>query len=310
MTAQVTVTRRAALAALGGALTATTGCLGRDDPLVVAVTPPRPPFVVRSRCCTWETTELTGFDVDVAAAIGDRLDRPVEVVGRAAAALRAPPVEWSFDVAMGGQVVPAEPPAARRYVGPYLRGYHCVLSRASTDADARALAGGRVGVASARAERAAVRLAAWLDGDLRVERFTDDASAFDALGDGLAGVVADQVTNGLAATADGLELLAGPTLGDRGVETPHLSLGVDDYGLVLGAGDPLGDRLGDALDALRTAGRLTALREPYFTAARLPRPGNPAQVDSTGAVASPLTRAHGGTPRRQSWVTEAPPYTG
>jgi cystine transport system permease protein len=310
MTAQVTVTRRAALAALGGALT-TTGCLGRgDDPLVVAATPPRPPFVVRSRCCTWETTELTGFDVDVAAAIGDRLDRPVEVVGRAATALRAPPDEWSFDVGMGGQVVPAEPPAARQYVGPYLRGYHCVLSPASTDVDARALAGGRVGVASARAERAAGRLVAWLDGDLRVERFADHAAASDALGDGLAGVVADQVTNAMAAAEDGLELLAGPALGDGGVETPHLSLGVDDYGLVVAAGDPLGGRLADALAALRAAGRLRALREPYFTAARLPRPGNPAQVDSTGSVASPLTRAHDGTPRRQSWVTDAPPYTG
>lgn len=301
MTAQATVTRRAALAALGGALTATAGCLGRgDDPLVVAVAPPRPPFVVRSRCCTWETTELTGFDVDVTAAIGDRLDRPVEVVGRAGAALRAPPDEWSFDVAMSGQIAPAEPPATRQYVGPYLRGYHCVLVPSAADTDARALAGRTVGVASNRAERAAARLVARLDGDLRVERFSDPAAAFGALGDGLAGVVADQVTNALAATEDGVGLLAGPALGEGGIETPHLSIGVDDYGLVLAAGDPLGARLGDALDALRAAGRLRALREPYFTAARLPRPGNPAQVDSTGAVASPLTRVQGGSPRLQS----------
>jgi ABC-type amino acid transport substrate-binding protein len=267
-------TRRAALAAAGGMLTFSTGCLARaTDPLVVAVDPGSRPFAARSRCCTWETTELQGLDVDVATAIADRLDETVDIVAVDPAELRAPPAQWSFDVAMGGQIVPDDPAPSRRYVGPYVRGYHCIL--AAPSATVESLRGAAVGAASDRAVRAADLLREALGGDLRVERLPDEEALYGAFGDDerVAGVVNDQVTNALAAARDdAAALLAGDTLGDApSVETPYLSLGVDDYGLVVAADDPLGDRLADALDALRTAGRLSALRERYFTPAGLPR---------------------------------------
>jgi ABC-type amino acid transport substrate-binding protein len=50
-----------------------------------------------------------------------------------------------------------------------------------------------------------------------------------------------------------------------------LALGADEYAVVVAPDDPLGDRLAGALDSLRTAGRLAALRDRYFTDAGLPR---------------------------------------
>jgi cystine transport system permease protein len=264
-------TRRAALAAVGSALTlAPTGCLGRVTaaPLGVGVAPPNRPFAVRSRCCTWETADLSGLDVDVAEALGDRLGRPVEFVASDPATLRGPPAAWSFDVAMDGLIVPADPSPGRRYVAPYLRGHHSVLVPApATGVDA--LRGGTVGVASARAARAAGRLRSALDGDLRIERFTDETAAYDALGR-LSGVVTDHVTNGLAAARGTGAVLDGASIGTDHAG-PALAIGVDDYGVAVGTDGPLGDDLAAALDALRAAGRLGALREPYFTPDGRPR---------------------------------------
>jgi ABC-type amino acid transport substrate-binding protein len=265
-------TRRATLAAVGGAVTLSTGCLGRAaaDPLVVGIAPPNRPFAVRSRCCTWETAELSGLDVDVARALGDRLDRSVEFTATDRAALRGPPAGWSFDVAADGIVVPVEPASDRRYVAPYLRGTHCVLVPASVERSG--LRGRTVGVASERALRAATRLRAAYDGDIGVERFVDEAAAYDALGGRLAGVVADHVTNALRADSSAFSLLPGDALGagfDR--ETPYLSIGAHDYGVVVRGDDALGDRLADALAALRASGQLSTLHERYFTPSGLVR---------------------------------------
>jgi polar amino acid transport system substrate-binding protein len=264
------------LAAAGGALSSSTGCLGRLGiaPLSVGVAPPNRPFAVRSRCCTWETADVAGLDVDVARALGDRLGRRVEFVVRTPEALRASPSAWSFDVAMDGFVVPVDPPPGRRYVAPYLRGFHTVLVPATTT-DPDALRGGTVGVVSDRAARAAAMLRAAFDGDLRIERVadgTDVTALYEALGRDLAGVVADHVTNGLVATRnESVGVLRGDGLGPEAVESPALSLGVDEYGVVVAADDPLGEDLTAALDALRSGGRLSALESAYFTNADLPR---------------------------------------
>jgi ABC-type amino acid transport substrate-binding protein len=266
--------RRAVLAAGGGALSLTTGCLGRltAAPIAVGVTLPNRPFALRSRCCTWETAELTGFDVEVARALGGALDRPVEFAVHDASVLRSPPTEWPFDAAMDGRIVPPEPPADHRYVGPYLRGYHTVLVPA---ASAPTLRGRTVAVATDRAARAAERLVSAVAGDLEVRRFPGREPARAALGADVAGVVDDHVTNALAvARADDLALLErgtvdAPDAGRPG--TPFLALGADEYAVVVAPDDPLGDRLAGALDSLRGAGRLAALRDRYFTDAGLPR---------------------------------------
>ena len=113
---------------------------------------------------------MTGFDVEVARALGEALDRDVEFAVHDAALLRSPPAEWPFDAAIDGRLVPAETPAGHRYVGPYFRGYHTVLVPAP---DPGALRGRTVGVATDHAARAAERLVSGLDGDLRVRGSPD-----------------------------------------------------------------------------------------------------------------------------------------
>lgn len=266
------VTRRATLAAVGAAATLSTGCLGRAAaaPLVVGIAPPNRPFVVRSRCCTWETAELSGLDVDVARALAHRLDRTVEFTATDRATLRGPPADWSFDVVVDGLIIPAEPASDRRYVGPYLRGTDSVLVPAARERSE--LRGRTVGVASERALRAAMRLRTAYDGDLGIERFEDETAPYDALGGRLGGVVADHVTNALRADSSAFSLLPGDALGERFErETPYLSIDVHDYGVVVGRDDGLGDRLADALAALRASGRLSTLHGRYFTPTGLVR---------------------------------------
>lgn len=134
------------------------------------------------------------------------------------------------------------------------------------------LRGRVVGVASERALRAAMRLRAAYDGDLDVERFEEETAPYDALGGRLGGVVADHVTNALRVDSSAFSLLSGDALGERfDRETPYLSIGVHDYGVVVGRDDALGDRLADALASLRASGRLSTLHEQYFTSTGLVR---------------------------------------
>jgi hypothetical protein len=267
-------TRRRFLAGVGALVVSTAGCLDREA-VTVGLPRSNPPFAYRSRCCTWESNPLSGFDVSLLGVLADRLDLELSFV--------------DADTDTGGRfrdgsvrlLAPGRPvgavDGAARFIGPTVRGFQCLLVRPDVEAPA-ALSGRSVLVPPGPGQEPALAQLRERVPDVEVARPANVAAARErfAAGEGAA-LLADNVTSARAAPP--ATLLRGaspdPVKAALGFETPVLALAAHRYGYLFGVDDPLGDRAADALTALRGTDRFAALRGRFFGSDGLPRGKGP-----------------------------------
>ena len=237
---------------------------------------PYKPFEFR----TTESDELTGFDVDIAAAVfEEQLGIGYEFTDTSFDTIIPSLNNGNFRVIMSAMTINDERDEQVDFSDPYFTAYQTIIVLENSDISAKSdLQGKTVGVQKGTTgANAAEGLKEEFGGDLTIKRFDQIPAVFKALRNNqVAAVINDNTVNAEFANqedsgarfveGEGAAANASANTTGSGSPPPYLTLTVEEYGIAFREDDDaFRERVNEALAAIRENGTYEEIYSEYFS---------------------------------------------
>ncbi len=229
----------------------TGGMAGREEPLVMATNAQFPPYEY------YEGSEIVGIDAEIAAAIADKLGRPLEIEDVEFDSVLAGVQSGKYDMGLAGITVTPDRQQSMDFTDSYATGVQSIIVK-----DDSPIASPDDLSADGASYQVGVQLST--TGDIYA---TDDFGAdrvqqFQAGADAVAALMADKVDCVIIDNEPAKSFVAA----NEGLKILDTEYAVEEYAACVAKGDPILEQLNTAIAELKADGTIDSIIAKYIPA--------------------------------------------